>query len=97
MNNATNIIGYELSVSARNDGTLEAAYIRLREAKVDQTREIIEDVLLADYDAAGNLLGIEILAPVHLNDLAELVDEANREPFQRFVRETAPGALVTAA
>jgi len=90
------IIGFELSVSARDDGTVEAVYIRLRDGKVAKTREIIEDVLLADYDPRGELLGVEILAPVKMSDLTRLVQQARRMPFRRFIKQTAPPRLIVA-
>lgn len=87
-------IVYEISTSARDDGTLEAVYIRLMSNKVAKTREIQEDVLLADYDRNGNLVGLEILAPVKFSDLASLVDKPRKTPFKRFVTESAPSAMV---
>lgn len=88
-------IGFEFSVSARDDGTLEAAYIRLRRAPVARTEEVLEDGLLADYDRQGNLVGIEILSPVKLSSIVRLVDEDRREPFRRFVRRAAPEEFLT--
>ena len=41
-------IGFELSISARDDGTLEALYILLQDAKIVRTDEIVEDIVLAD-------------------------------------------------
>jgi uncharacterized protein YuzE len=87
-------IGFELSVNARNDGTLEAAYIQVSRASVARTREIVEDVLLADYDSRGRLVGIEILAPVKLSYLTKLVDRSRRAPFRRFVATSAPRDLI---
>lgn len=42
------------------DSEADAMYIRLREGKVDQTREIAPDTIL-DFDKKGNVLGIELL------------------------------------
>jgi len=83
-------VGFELSVSARDDGTLEAVYIRFQEGKPSRTGEIIDDVLMADYGARGNLLGIEILAPVKLSDITRLVDQSHRASFRKFVKSSAP-------
>jgi uncharacterized protein YuzE len=94
MTKQPDIVGFELSVSARNDGTLEAAYVRFRQGKVSKTKEIIEDVLLADYNSRGRLVGIEILAPVRIADLVRLVDEPTRKPFRRFIEQSAPKKLV---
>jgi uncharacterized protein YuzE len=88
-------VGFELSISARNDGTLEAAYIQLSELAVARTREIVEDVLLADYDSRGGIVGLEILAPVKLSDLTKLVDRSKRPAFKRFVARSAPRDFVT--
>lgn len=87
---------FEFSTSARDDGTLEAAYIRLRHTKIARTKEIRADVLLADYDSRGNLVGIEILAPVRFADLAPLVEEPTRKPLKRFVSHSASPDLVMA-
>jgi uncharacterized protein YuzE len=89
-------IGYEISTSAGEDGTIEAAYIRFSHGPVAETREINGDVLLADFDKEGNLVGVEILAPVKISVLTELVQPPKRAPFERFIREAAPQKLVKA-
>jgi uncharacterized protein YuzE len=88
------ILGFELSVSARDDGTLEAAYIRFRSGKVNRSCEVIEDTLIADYDEHDNLLGVEILAPVKLSELAKLVEQPRRTSFRKFVKHSGPPCLV---
>lgn len=85
-----------MSISARNDGTIEAVYILVRDNKAARTKEIVEDVLLADYNSRGQLVGIEILAPVKIAKITMLVDEPRRRPFRRFVRDRAPEELVLA-
>jgi len=90
------VVGFELSVSARDDGTLEAMYIRFGAGAVHATKEIVEDVLLADYDAAGELLGLEILAPVRIADLEALAPDARRPAFRRFVEQSAPASFIAA-
>jgi uncharacterized protein YuzE len=94
MKKTREIVGYELSLSGRADGTLEAAYIYFKKGKAKRTEEIIEDSLLADYDEDGELLGLEILAPVKLSDLAKYVEQSRRASFRKFVRHSAPTALV---
>lgn len=89
-------VGFEISISGRDDGTIEVVYITLRDGKAARTREVIEDVLLADYDNRGRLIGIEILAPVRLSKLTPLVEEKRRKPFRNFVRTQAPDDLVLA-
>jgi len=89
-------IGFELSISGDTDGTLEAVYITVRDGKAHRTREIIEDIVLADYDDRGRLIGIEILAPVKLSKLTPLVEQGRRKPFRDFVKAQAPAELVIA-
>lgn len=94
---APKAVGFEISISARDDGTLEAIYIRINSGDVHKTVEGEGDTeLLADYDADGRLLGIEILSPVQLSKIASLVDEPRREPFRKAVERYAPRALVLA-
>ena len=90
------IVGFELSLSGRDDGTLEAAYIRFKSGRVAKTREIREDTLLADYDHSGDLVGIEILSPVKLSDLTDVVEAPRRSFFRKFVKHAVPQQFVTA-
>jgi len=96
MSTTRKVAGFELSASGREDGRLEAVYIRLRAGRSAKTREIIEDTLLADFDTRGRLIGVEILAPVKLSDLTQLVREPRRAPFRKFVRKIAPPDLIVA-
>ncbi len=89
-------VGFEMSISARDDGTIEAVYILVRDEKAVRTEEIVEDILLADYNSRGRLVGVEILAPVKIKRIASLVEEPRRRPFRRFIRERAPEELVLA-
>ncbi len=94
---STRTVGFEISISARDDGTLEAVYIRLTSNKVARTKEVPgTDEVLADYDSGGKLVGIEILSPVQLKKLVQLVDVPRRESFRRFIRTAAPKELVNA-
>jgi len=87
-------IGYELSISGRDDGTLEALYVLIRLDKVACTKEIIKDILLADYNKKGDLVGIEVLAPVRITKLTKLVDKPKQRSFRKFVEQNAPEELV---
>lgn len=89
-----NNIEFEVSISGRNDGALEAAYIRFRSEPVAKTEEIIEDKLLADYAEDGSLIGFELLQPVKLSVLTERVDPSIRSRFRKFMKEQ--GSLVAA-
>ncbi len=89
-------IGFEMSISARDDGTIEALYILVRDEKATRTKEIVEDILLADYNKRGQLIDIEVLAPVKIAKITTLMEEPRRRPFRRFVKEQAPNELVLA-
>jgi uncharacterized protein YuzE len=98
MSIADQTTGLGLSVNARGDGSLEAAYIRVSDKQVARTEELVESALLIDIDHDGNLVGIEILAPVRLSQVIELasrLEGAQRKAFEAFVRSSAPPALVT--
>lgn len=88
---------FEISLTGGPDGRLRAAYIHLRKAKVARTKEIIPDTVLADYDARGALVGIEILGPVKIQVLAGLIDKEHRAAFRRFAKESIPESLLQQA
>jgi hypothetical protein len=62
-----------------------AAYLRIREGKVAQTKEISEGIVFADYGADGVLLGIELLAPCQVAVL-ERISEKEPEPVRQFLQ-----------
>jgi uncharacterized protein YuzE len=89
---------FGLSVTARRDGSLEAAYVQVTDQKVARTEEVLRSELLLDLDENNEVVGVEILAPVPLErviELAERLDESQRQAFETFVRSSAPPALVT--
>lgn len=94
---AHRVLGFEISVSARDDGTLEAAYIRFKNTKVYKTQELIEDTLVADYDRSGDLVGVEILAPVKIRDVTRQVEANERPALKRFVESAMPEELLAAS
>lgn len=65
----------------------DALYIRLKETDIANTDEITEDIIM-DYDKAGNVVGIEILAASEKADTQELRIQA----FQKVMVEPA-GAI----
>ena len=87
-------VGYQISISAKPDGSIEAVYVRFSHNPVTETREINGDILLADLDKEGRIVGLEILAPVKISELTKLVQPPNRTPFERFIREAAPHKLI---
>ena len=74
-------------------GSIRAAYIRVREGEVHETREIEEGRAFADYDQQGLLLGIELLAPCEMEVLDRIVAQ-EPEPVRRFIRGSPPRELV---
>ena len=72
-----------------------AAYLRVREGKVAQTKEISEGIAFADYGEDGLLLGIELLAPCQVGVL-ERISEKEPEPVQRFLRRGVRREMICA-
>lgn len=87
-------IGFEISTNGDEEGEIEAAYIYLSHNPVARSRTHKPDVLMADYDAAGEIVGIEIVAPVKIADVVKLAAPELREAFERFVRGAGPPALI---
>ena len=90
----TQQIGFELSVSGGPDGRIEAMYIRFKDGKVARTVEAEQDAMFIDYDSKGNVLGIEVISPVELSQLASVVGQPQRKPFRSFLRRSAPPELL---
>jgi hypothetical protein len=84
----------DLSVDEKTGG-IRAAYLRVRQGEVAETREVSEGRAFADYGADGQLLGVELLAPC---EVAVLDRVAAQEPesIKRFLRGGAPRELVSA-
>ena len=77
---------FRLEVSYHDTtGEPVAAYLRVREGAVAQTKEVSEGVAFADYGGDGSLLGIELLAPCPVAIL-DRVSETEPEAVRRFLR-----------
>ena len=86
-----------MTIEARQDGTIEAAYLRVSDFPVATTREIVPNALLADYSKSGALVGIEILGPVTSAAIERLFkNHKRRTAVRKFVEKAAPKTLVTA-
>ncbi len=86
----------ELQISVdEKTGGIRAAYLRVRQGEVAETREVVEGTTFADYDANGRLLGIELLAPCKVEVLDNLAAQ-EPEPVKRFLRGSPPRELVPA-
>ena len=77
-------------------GQVLAAYIRIRKGEVAETKEIIPCSAIADYDAAGELLGVELISPCEIADL-DFLFEREPAPIKRFFHESAPLGMVATA
>ena len=86
--------GFEISISGNKDGKIEAAYIKLKNGDVARTNNVIKNILLTDCDACGDVLGIEILGPVKISSVINIVDMPLRRPLRRFFSRAAPRDLV---
>jgi uncharacterized protein YuzE len=97
MTHATDSTGIELSINARNDGTLEAAYVQITSEPVTSSLELIKSVLVVDFDDRGEIVGVEILAPVKIADVEKIAEKSLKSPqsdsLLRFLRKYASGLL----
>jgi uncharacterized protein YuzE len=85
---------FNLSVTTdEKTGKLLAVYLRVRDGKVDETIEIEEDRTFADYDAEGQLLGVELLAPCSMKVLDTLAQKEPEE-VRLFLHSSPPRAMV---
>jgi hypothetical protein len=62
-----------------------AAYLRIREGQVAETKEVSEGVAFADYAADGVLLGVELLSPCRV-EILDRLSEKEPEAVRRFLR-----------
>ncbi len=73
-----------------------AAYLRVREGKVAETKEVIEGIAFADYGADGFLLGIELLAPCQAEQLVGVLSEHEPASVRNFLRSGVRREMVCA-
>jgi uncharacterized protein YuzE len=79
--------GMSVEVDNRN-GRILAVYFRVRKGKSAETKEFDRGKVFVDYNSAGELLGIEMLAP---STVAILDRVTKNEPESRqFVRRSVP-------
>lgn len=89
------ILGFQIAISGRMDGSIQAIYLAVSANKIARTDEIMENGMLVDYDRNGRIVGVEILAPVRIRDVTGLVDVRTRAPLRRFLRRSVPEEFVT--
>jgi uncharacterized protein YuzE len=87
---------FRLEVSYHDTtGDPVAAYLRIREGKVVETREVSEGIAFADYGPDGFLVGIELLAPCPLAVL-DRVAANEPESVRNFLRAGVRKEMVCA-
>lgn len=87
-----------LKVTARRDGSVEAAYLRLTTDKVARTEEVLPNALLVDLSGNGRVVGMEILAPIPMEKLLRLIPALEgRTAVEKFARAAIPRRLFTRA
>jgi uncharacterized protein YuzE len=86
---------FGIGIEVQNDsGELLAVYFQVRKGKVSETREFEDGNVFADYNARGELLGIEVLGPAKLSTLDEIIGEDAL--MQQFVRRSVPREMALA-
>jgi hypothetical protein len=87
---------FDVKVSANPaTGKVHAVYLRVSQGQVEETREVQPGRVLADYDAGGNLLGVELLGPCRVDTLLAIF-QSEPDPVRQFVTGAAPRELVPA-
>jgi hypothetical protein len=73
----TELAGLYQKVTAERDALREEVqrlrnrtltYLKAADGRVAETRELVDGKVFADFDAAGELLGIEVLVPCQLEE-----------------------------
>ncbi len=80
----------KLSCDAKT-GRFIAAYFKIREGKSVKTVEISEGAAFADYDADGQLLGIETIGSCDISAPNRLFTQ---EPIREFIEERGIGSAI---
>lgn len=83
---------FNVSVTVNNQtGNVIAVYLRIRDGKQAETKEMCNGSAFADYDSRGRLLGVEMIAPCEV----EALDRLSKEPkVRKFIRSSAPQHMV---
>jgi hypothetical protein len=84
----------EASIDDKTGRTV-AVYLRVRKGEVAETKKVKPGIAYADYDSAGELLGIELLDPCQVAVL-DSAAPAESEAVRRFLTGSVPHELVAA-
>lgn len=86
-------VRFEASYSLREGGGVVALSIRFSETAIARTEEVVESALMADFAEDGRLVGLEVLAPVRLDDLVALTPAEHRAAFRAIAEREVPETL----
>ncbi len=56
----------ELTIERNDDGTVSAAYLRIRKGDFARTQEVIPGTVMIDYDENDRIVGIELLQMIEV-------------------------------
>ena len=71
---------------------MTAVYFQIRTGRSVKIKKLADGMMLADYNAKGKLIGLELLGPCTAKVLAKIVID---KPARLFIRKAAPRELVT--
>ncbi len=60
----------ELTIERNDDGTVSAAYLRIRKGDFARTQEVIPGTVMLDYDENDRIVGIELLEMIEVEKAA---------------------------
>lgn len=79
---------FEVSIETdHRTGEIMVVYLQVRRGKVAKTKELVDGTAFADYNAKGELLGVEFLAPCSVN-LSDKISDA--PDVKKFIRQKLP-------
>lgn len=81
---------YAFAISIETDertGDVMAVYLKFRNGKAARSEELVEGSAFANYDAKGELIGVELLAPCEVDVLTRL---SKQPPVRKFIKRTLP-------
>ena len=87
---------YTFNISIETDertGEIVAVYIKIRDGKVAETKDVHDGVAYADYDRKGELLGGELLAPCQVSVLSKLTKDLT---VRKFLKKSIPRGMALA-
>lgn len=79
--------GVSVEVDNRT-GRILAVYCRVRKGRHHETRELVANKVFADYNTRGELLGVELLAPISVAVLDRVT--CNEPQSRDFIRRSVP-------